>query len=205
MEAPQYKFSEFIDAILVKLYELDRASTDEFVKLDEVIKQIKGSIPPNWVFDAAKVLQSRGFINAIINSMGVFANLTGEGRLYVEEERGAVKKIEAAPSNYYITAGDNAQIVAGGQQGQVTQTTTITDQNSALREIVNAIESKIQNDTLLNDQERTEALGYVKVVRNELTKSEPNRNVLAAILEPLSQIISVASQVTNLFKMLNLF
>ena len=46
-------------------------------------------------------------------------------------------------------------------------------------------------------------MGYVKVVRGELRKHEPNQSIVAAVLEPLSHILSIASQVANLIKVFN--
>jgi hypothetical protein len=43
----------------------------------------------------------------------------------------------------------------------------------------------------------------VAAVRGQLEKREPNRSVLAAILEPLSQVTSITSLVAELIKLIN--
>jgi hypothetical protein len=69
--------------------------------------------------------------------------------------------------------------------------------------LVNTIEEKVKNDPSLDPEDKEQALDYVKVVRGELRKREPNRTIIAAVLDPLGQIISIASQVANLIKAFN--
>jgi hypothetical protein len=56
---------------------------------------------------------------------------------------------------------------------------------------------------MLDPSEREEFLSDVEAVRQQLRKREPNRPALAALLAPLSQIASIAGQVTTLIKWLN--
>ena len=56
MAKPAYKFTEFVDLLLVALYE--DLIGNEFQNLEALAATIKGDVPPDWVFDAAKVLQT---------------------------------------------------------------------------------------------------------------------------------------------------
>jgi len=204
MSAPSHKFSDFVDLVLVRLYELDQADSDSFVDLSSVQKDIKGDVPASWLLDVAKVLQSRNLAQCIINSRGVFAHVSGEGRLYVEDRRGKTGEIEDNKSNYYITvSGSNNQVVAGQTTGPTTQSMSNDQSRGPWGQFVDTIEEKVKNDASLGAEERDQALSYVKVVRGELRKPEPNQTVIAAVLEPLSHIISVAGQVANLIKAFN--
>jgi F0F1-type ATP synthase alpha subunit len=204
MSAPSHKFSDFVDLVLVRLYEMDQVDSDSFVDLSSVQREIIGNVPASWLLDAAKVLQARSLADCMINSSGVFAHISGEGRLYVENRQGKTGEIEDKRSNYYITvSGSNNQVVAGQTIGSTTQTISVDQSGGPWGHLVDTIEEKVKNDASLGHEDKEQALSYVKVVRGELRKREPNRSVVAAVLEPLSQIISVASQVANLIKVFN--
>jgi len=204
MSASAHKFSEFVDLILVRLYELDQVDSDSFVDLSNVQKEIKGLVPSSWILDVAKVLQARSLADCMINSSGVFAHISGEGRLYVENRGGKTGEIEDNRPNYYINvSGSNNQVVAAQTAGSTTQTITHEQGKGPWGQLVNSIEEKVKNDASLAPDDKEQALSYVNVVRGELRKREPNRTIVAAVLEPLSQIISVAGQVANLIKAFN--
>jgi hypothetical protein len=205
MSSPTYKFSEFVDMILVRLYELDRQDSQRFVDLSVIQKELKEQVPTSWLIDAAKVLQSRGLAECMITYSGVFAQISGEGRLYVEDGRGYTKKIEESRSSYYninVSGGIN-QIVSGSSTGSATQTVTNAKDTGPWANLIDTIESKLKNDGSLSEVEKDDALTYLNVVRGELRKQEPNQSIVAAVLQPLSHILSVASQVANLIKIFN--
>jgi len=205
MPSSTYKFSEFADLILVRLYDLDRENSDSFIDLCEVVHDLKGEVPESWTVDAARILQSRRLAQCLINSRGVFAQITGEGRVFVEKGEGFVGEVVRNRSNYYSihVAGDGNQVVTGQQSGGITQKIVIHAGKGTWDHLLNSIEQKIHDDGTLGQDEKERAIGYVKVVRGELKKEEPNRTILAAILDPLSQIVSVAGQVASLIRAFN--
>src|SRR5256885_7315151 len=89
MPATKLKFSQFVELLLVRLYELEQEqSSTEFFDVDAIARELKDPVPEGWTFDAAKVLQSRGLIDCIFTLGGAHAHLTGEGRLFIEEDKG---------------------------------------------------------------------------------------------------------------------
>jgi hypothetical protein len=101
MLSPTFKFSQFIDLLLVRLYELDHQRGDRFYNLNAIAESIKeDGVPQKWVFDAAKVLDSRGLATCMYSRGGAQAQITGEGRLYIEENRGTTEEIRKHPDNY---------------------------------------------------------------------------------------------------------
>ena len=64
MAAP-YKFSQFMDLLLVKLYEADQRDSTQFVDLESLAKEIKGDIPQGWILDAGKVLDTRALADVL--------------------------------------------------------------------------------------------------------------------------------------------
>ena len=204
MSAPTLAFSDFVDLVLVRLYELDKIDTSSFVDLTTVYDEINGDVPKSWLIDAAKVLQARSLAQVMINSKGVYAHISGEGRLYIERGEGKQKaeEVETNRSNYFhiSVSGNNNQIIGGQQTGSATLTMSNAQGRSPWSDEVDAIEERLHKDTALSAEERDQALSYVRVIRGELRKREPNRTILAAVLEPLSQIISIVGQVAALIR-----
>jgi hypothetical protein len=204
MNAPTYKFSQFVDLLLVKLYRADGTHNDQFLDLEALAKEIKGDVPPSWIFDAGKVLQTRALADCIFSYGGTQAKISGEGRLYVEEERGFTKDAQNTPSNFYINiTGDHSQVVAGNNPNQVTQSTTIDRGQSTLTKLLDDATKVLQLDRNVTEETRTEAMTYLEVIRQQLRKSEPNRSILAAVIEPLSKITAIAGQIATLIKYFN--
>ena len=66
MAKPAYKFTDFVDLLLVALYEADQSDNgDGFQDLGALAATIKGDVPRDWVFDAAKVLETRMLADCI--------------------------------------------------------------------------------------------------------------------------------------------
>ena len=204
MQNTRMKFTEFVDRLLVRLYELDREQAGEFCSLPAVAKSLRDGVPPQWIFDAGKVLETRGLADVLFFFGGTDARITGEGRLYVEEGRGTTKEITSDRQAYYVTvSGDNNQVVTGTQAGAVTQTLTIEQERAPAFKLLDDAIEKLQRDTSLPEPKRAEALSYAHMIKQELTKPEPNRNVIAVVLDPLTKISSIAGQIASLIKLFN--
>lgn len=205
MPAPTFKFSEFIDMLLVRLYELDRSDGDTFYDLHAVARQLKEDVPAGWVFDAAKVMETRAWAQCIFTFGGTHAQLTGEGRLYVEEGRGITRSVVQDQPRYFNIniSGGNNQIVGGANEGQVTQTITLEEEREPVFRILAEAANTVRGDATLREENRSEALTAIELIRLQIKKPEPNRNLIVAVLDPLSKIASITSAVANLIKLLN--
>ena len=204
MPAPAYKFSQFADLLLVRLYELDQEQGDNYYDLNAVVQEIQGPVPPSWVFDAAKVLQSRGLADCIFTFGGTSARITGEGRLYVEEERGFTKDAQHDRTHYFINAsGGNVNIATGNIGGQISQSVTVQQETAPIFQVLDEIKQQLNGDTSLPAPERAELLTYVDVLRQQAKKTEPNRSVIAAVLEPMSKVTAIGANVATLIRYFN--
>ena len=204
MPKPAYKFTEFVDLLLVALYEADQSDNGiEFQNLEALAKTIKGDVPQDWVFDAAKVLQTRDLADCLFNSMGTYAKITGQGRLYVENEQGFTKKAQESHATYYnvTVTGPNSQVVTGQNVSGVSQ--TITQSVSPALRLLDEMAEKIQSDTTLAGPTKLEATTYTNLLRFEVAKPEPNRTLIATLLESLSKIASIAGSVASFIHLLN--
>ena len=199
MASPIFTFSKFIDLLLVKLYDLDRELGDKFFDLNWIAQQIIGNSPEKWGFDAAKVLESRGLAMCIFTFGGVQGQITGEGRLYVEEDRGKTEEIKKDRPNYYINVtGDNNQVGV-----QSTQTMTVKSDEGLASKLVREMKAAIESDEALQGADKAEAVSYLDLVEKEAKRPAPNRNILAAVLEPLSKIASIAGNVAKPIQIIN--
>lgn len=205
MPTTSMKFSQFVDALLVRLYELDRANGGGYFDLNAVARDLKEEFPPGWVFDAAKVMETRGFANCIFPYGGVRAELTGEGRLYVEEGRGSTREIENEPQRFFhlTVNGDHNQVVVGQKQSGVSQVSTVHQERAPAFAVVDQIERTIESDPALCESRRDEARTLAHLLTIQLEKEEPDRSFLAMLLDGLGRVSSVVGLVANLAKLLN--
>lgn len=204
MPATRLKFGEFLDALLVRLYELDSDEGPRFFNLDQIVGQMAAPPPRGWIFDAAKVLESRGLARCLYTFGGADAELTGEGRLYVEEDRGTTPEIRSHRENYFNISitGNNNQVVSGNQ-GPVRQALTIEQQRAPTFDLLREIENTLQQDQSLKGPQRLEAPTYIHLIRIQVEKEQPDLAVIAAVLDPLSKIPSIATKIANLASLLN--
>ncbi len=206
----QLRFIEFIDLLLARLYELDQHKPGGLFDLNEVAGEINTEVPEARTLDAAKYLQSRGLASALITFGGIAAQLTGEGRAYVEEEKGTgiIQKYHQTPQvfiQHVDVRGDNNQTVVGQDQNGVSQSqkSPIEKEREPAFKILREVIEKLEADKSINDDERAQFKEDLEYIREQLKRREPNRSALAALLAPLSQISSIASKVVSLVRLLN--
>lgn len=202
------KFSEFIDFLLIRLYELEKErGAGRYFSLNAIAKELKEEVPVAWIRDAGKVLESRLLANcAFMIGGNAQAQLSGEGRLWVEEGKGSVPRITEDMKKLVtvnVTGSDNQVVVAGGDQSGTTQTLTIEQEREPAFKLIEEMEKELDRDTSLGEQERRDARTDLSQVKDQLKKREPNRPALAALLEPLSQFTSIATRVVELIKLIN--
>jgi hypothetical protein len=155
------------------------------------------------VFDAAKVLQTRGLAGCIFTFGGTLAKITGQGRLYVERGEGFTNEARNANATYYNVnvSGSGNQVVTGQSASGVLQ--TMTQPVAPAQRLLDEMEQKIRNDNTLEGPTKLEATTYTGLLRFEVTKPEPNRTLIATLLESLSKVASIASNVTSFIRLLN--
>jgi hypothetical protein len=204
MPATALKFSQFVDLLMTRLYELDHQQGDRFYDLNALAAQIREAIPPGWVFDAGKVLQTRGLAECLFTYGGIQAQLTGEGRLYVEEGRGITKEVSDHPENYFnvTVIGDSNQVAAVHGQSAATQSQTLKERAPAFR-VLQEIERTLNSDQSLDGPRKLEAGTLLNLLRIQLEKEEPDRSLVGALLDSLGRTSSIAGVVANLVKILN--
>jgi hypothetical protein len=204
MAATTYRFSEFLDLLLVRLYEADRQTPDDFADLTALARTIKGDVPVSWVMDAGKVLETRAFADVLFTFGATYAKITGEGRLYVEEGRGTTKKIQEQPATYYVTvSGNNNQLVTGPIAGNISQASSLEEQRAPAFKLLKEAKERLRGDPALQGSTNVEANAYLDLVGLELKKPEPNRHIISAVLDPLSKIASIAGTIASLVKLFN--
>lgn len=203
--ATPIKFSEFLDLLLASLHQLEaHEGAGKYFDLNKLAQMFTEKPPAQWVFDAAKVLESRKLCRCVFTFGAIYAQLTGEGRLYVEEEGGSgiIQKFHQQPTQYLLVGNQN-QIVVGAPGGTVQTMMDIEQQRRPVFALLDEIEERLGQEASLTEEEKQDLLSDLQALRNQLKKREPNRNVLAALLEPFSQVASISGLVANLIQMIN--
>jgi hypothetical protein len=202
MSQPHMQFKDFVDLLLVGLYDRDRKNAGAFFDLGAIAREIKDDIPRSWTFDAAKVLEVRSLAQCMYTFGGVHASLTGEGRLYVEEGRGITKDAREHRGAYYnvTVTGDNNVVSAG--EGQV-QTLTIEQEREPAFDLIERAKSSLMKDESISGEKRIEASTYLELLKSQLKKQDPDRSLIAALLEALGKVTSIAGNVASLIRLFN--
>jgi hypothetical protein len=177
-------FSEFVDLILATLYGLEKEHGDHFFDVVEINRRLKEPAAQHWVFDAGKILESRGLARCIFELGGVCrAQLTGEGRLFVEErakQDGIIKEYRQEPQNFVIVSGSGNQVVVGAA-GNAHQEMTIEKERQPAFTLVEEIQSRLEKDRSISRPDLKDLLDDPETIRRQLKKREANRPALAAL------------------------
>jgi hypothetical protein len=203
MAKEQLTFTEFITLILTMLYDEElKGNYEEFIFLNELAKRIKLPFPKQWIFDAGKVLESRGYANCIfIEGGAVMATLTGEGRIFVEnaikEQNNIAREYKNNPSTYINISGGNVNITTGNKN---IQTINIEEGKKELLQILEEIKEYIDKSNIDNKEDLQNDLESIKF---QLNKKEPNKSIIADLLEPFGKIIGIAGKVATFIRMIN--
>ncbi len=203
--ATKMKFSEFIDLLLAALSDRDQqpGGSERFHDLYEIARKLKEPVPDKWIFDAAKVLEARDLIQAVFSFGAAHAQLTGQGRLYVEEERGTgiIHRFHQERDHFIFRGEDEGDAVSEGST--VGRPIDVEKERRAVFTLLDRIEELLKKERFLNAKERQDLLADLESVRGQLRKREPNRTALAELLAPLNYISSVRGVAANLIQLIN--
>jgi len=184
--AERLRFTDFVDIVLARLYELDNGE-GEFRDTREIAAQLKESVPDWWPDEAVKVLNDRGYVDAALAFGSAEAVITGAGRIAVEEQErdrsSTIHEYIAHPANFVLVTGSGNQVVVdsqgvaqtlgGGQARSSAPLPPIEYQVSALTQIF----------------EHLRRSGVLRVRREEFMRLLPQltlRDGVNPIFEPLS-------------------
>lgn len=205
MEGEKLKFSQFVDLILARLYDLEQEGRTGYTEINAIAGELSQKVPSNWVWDAAKVLEARGLANCEFFVGGVcIAELSGEGRLFVEEGGSRIiQEYKSDPAQFVIATGRDNQVVVAGGKATATQSRTIAEERKPAFDLIQQIEELLEQDDSMSPEEKRDLGSDLEGVKGQLSKRAPNRDALASLLNGLSQVRSVAGSVAELVKLLN--
>jgi len=203
---PQEKltFSQFVTLLLTRIYEyeIDNGPGD-YIQLGLLAKDFKQNIPPQWIFDAGKVLESRGLAKCLFALGGiVMASLTGEGRMFIEEamnkDENVAKEYKNNPGTFINVTGGNVNIATGNNN---IQSINIETERKELFTILNDIKEYINR---IEDEKKSDYLSDLDSIESQLKKKEPNKSIIADLLEPFGKFIDIAGKVAQFISLINL-
>ena len=198
---PRLNFTEFVDFILARLYELDQAGTGtSFQDVDAIAAELREPVPDDWASQAVDVLAEQGLVDEA-NTMGAAAAvINGRGRLYVEGREHQTEVIEEyrqQPSNFVYVTGTGHQ-VAVGVGGNVTQVKVSTDvRDSALR-LLETMREKLDEEPTLGPSAKEDVLRDVAAIEGQFKKNTLNKDAVIALLNPLANIAGIADLAVSL-------
>jgi hypothetical protein len=199
-----FGFSGFIDLLLARLYDIERQQEQgKFWSLNSIASQMKEKIPTIWVLDAARIMESRGLVTAIYTFGGnVRAELSGDGRMYVEENRGTgvIAEYKKHPSRFFAA---KPQTGRSGSARPLERKATLAEERKPLFDVIGKMKHGLRQDKSLSAESRSDALRDLATIEEQLKKREPNRSAIAALLEPLSRIGSIADHIANVITLIN--
>lgn len=118
MTPQKLRFTEFVELVLVRLYELDTGSP-EFIDVNEIAAELREPVPGTWPYEAVKVLDDRGLVDAALAFASAHALITGEGRLFVEAREdvrsSTIHQYRTHPGNFVFVSGTGHQVVVGSE------------------------------------------------------------------------------------------
>jgi hypothetical protein len=199
-------FSRFLDLLLARLYEMESIhGTGIYFSLNNIAEEIKEPSPWEWIFDAAKVLESRGMIQCIHTPGGIFeAILTGEGRLFVEERKGSgiIEKYFSSP-DLFIKQKKNGKKTQTAMQGTAEFPQTLSIKDSPMFKLLKDIEDSVKKEESLGEKDKKDILVDIKTIKTQMEKREPNYHVLSAIIHSLGNYHFMAGKIAFLVRLLN--
>lgn len=126
--------------------------------------------------------------------------------MYVEERRetkgSIVSDYYSAPSTFIIS-GDNNQVSINRDGATVTQTMNISEGRKELMQAMLEIKRLLEQDGNISAERKKDLKADIDTIEIQLKKEEPNKNVIAALLEPMSKIASIAGAVGTFIELLN--
>lgn len=149
--AERLSFTEFVDFVLVRLYERDQEDAGARVNISDIAGELREPVPFQWVIDALGVLDRRGWARDWGLDNANVAEITGEGRLYVEgreHQTDVIEQYRERPYNFVFVSGVGHQ-VAVGTSGNVTQTSISADMRVQALAIVKDMREHLETDASL--------------------------------------------------------
>ncbi len=191
----ELSFTEFVDLLLVRLYDLDKQAAGQPHNVDAVAEELRPAIPKPWVSQATEALSGRGWVDDSMSvDQATIASITGEGRLYVEgreHQTEVIERYRQQPANYVYVEG-NVGNLAVGTAGDVSQTSLTVDVQAQALRIVAEMRGALEGDETLDAETRDEALADVSALEGQIKRRKLNKNVVAGLIGSLSGIASVA-------------
>jgi len=183
------KFSEFVEYLVWSLYVRERTEATsgvQFLDLSEAVAALAEPVPPQWVYDAANVLEAKGYIRAIHAMGGYTAGmLTGEGRLYVEAE---LTRPTGVIGTKFAT---NRELQSRLEQAGVGAEPTSGERIAPILELNRTLGQAVEAMSL-PELEKQDLMADVQCIEIQLSKYVPNVDVVAGLLESIRRFPSLA-------------
>ena len=197
--------TQLAELLLVRLYDLAEAEGHgKWYSLNEIAAEF-GVTDKGKVFNIADALEDRGLIQASF-TMGPAVNacIKGEGTLFVEQggNTGVIQTYRENPQIFSVAIDQSTHFYAPISGSNVAVHSGSTSQNlaqpSEILAILADIEASIRETTGILEERREEALSDVAVLKSELSRKQPRRPIVEAVLATLGDLSSITSLLMQL-------
>ncbi len=193
-------FREFVEYLLWSLYVRERAHPEAggaFFDLSESIAALDDAVAPQWLYDATRVLETRGLVRPILALGGyAAAALTGEGRLEVEDDL-------AKPDSVVYRFAQRDELTAALERidsGEQVEPTA-QEQRAPVLDLLGELELSVDH-LGVSDDEKEDLRTDIETVRLQLGKHEPNVDVIAGVLERVRRYRGLTAPVGRILALL---
>ncbi|RLC01440.1 MAG: hypothetical protein DRI57_31100 [Deltaproteobacteria bacterium] len=129
--------------------------------------------------------------------------ISGEKNFFHLEERQqnretVIGRYVLSPEIFFNPTSNPNQVAEYGNQP-----ITIEQARKSVFELIEKIINILVRDTTTDQQKKQDCLADLDAVKAQLKKQEPDRSVMACLLEPLSSVTPVSGLVMNLTEQIN--
>lgn len=196
------KIKEIAEIFLQEIYneyQIDKGHS--YIDMGEIAKKLNFREWDERIRDATSLLEDAGFIRGDKMAGGIsFVKLTPKGILHLEETK------DFRVRNVGIMSGDTIiNYINNPNKSQININSSDNTQNVSENEIeklFTGLERIINEHDSFRTEERRDFLTDLRILRDELTKSKPDKSFLRGKLDTLAKIAPLATIVNTLISIL---
>lgn len=196
------KIKEIAELFLQEIYneyQVDKGHS--FIDMGEIAKKLNFKEWDERIIDATSLLQNAGYIRGDVMAGGIsLVKLTPKGILHLEETN------DFRVKNVGMMSGDTIiNYIHNPNKSQININSSNSTQNvteNEIEKLFTGLEKIINEHESFRTEERRDFLTDLKIMRDELTKSKPDRSFLKGKLDTLAKFAPLATLVNTLIALL---
>lgn len=198
----ELKIKEIAELFLQEIfneYQVDKGHS--FIDMTEIAKKIGLKEYDSRIIDATTLLEEAGYIDCNTMADGIsIVKLTAKGILHLEETN------DFRIKNVGMMSGDTIiNYINNPSKSQININSSNSTQNineNEVEKILTSLERIINEHESFRTEERRDYLTDLRIMREELTKSKPDKGFLKGKLDTLAKFAPLATLVNSLISII---